>query len=212
MLDAHVLTAECCWNLFCNASVNGGYLGKSLITQLMGRYPNVSLLPFSKSGLNFQAQHAAFLAHCAQAPHLTEVQDIIVNKVQLLPSLQKTMRCINVPVRLVQAAAAASAAASAAAQEPAKATMDDNLYARGVLFLKFSETDSLLRALFTRYFGNEQSKDRHAMDTDGFRSSDILNQICVVFNTSTDFDDFVDENDVHLTVCYSIALHNSLVF
>jgi hypothetical protein len=79
------------------------------------------------------------------------------------------MRCINVPVRLENAAAAAAAAAVAAATEPPKATMNDNLYCRVICFIKYSQYCVPLSSLFNRYFGNEQSRSRHASDTAGFR-------------------------------------------
>ena len=44
-LFAHACTAQSCWNLFANSTVNGGYLGKSVITALIARYPNVSFAP-----------------------------------------------------------------------------------------------------------------------------------------------------------------------
>jgi hypothetical protein len=199
-LFAHACTAQSCWNLFANSNVNGGYLGKSVITSLIARYPNVSFRPYSKSALDYGSQREAFLRHCETPCHLEEVQDLIVQKAQALPSLQKTVRCINVPDRLTQAVAVATAASAAAAQEPLKATMDDNLYARVVCLIKYSEMDPNLGAIFKSYYNNDHSASRHNMDTDGFRSSNLLEKLCVIFNDDEGFRDYCDNCTIQTQV------------
>lgn len=200
-LYAHACSAICCWNLFGNSSVNGGYLGKSVLAQLNSRYPDAALRPYSKSGQDYQLQQDAFIAHCGVSNEkLVEVQDLIVQKVQSLPSLRKTLRCINVPERLSQAALVAGAAASAAAREPPKAILDDNLYAKVVLFIKYSQIDPSLGSIFSRYYNNDHSRNRADMDTSGFRSSDLLKQMADFFNDNEGFQEFVDHDDTHRRV------------
>ena len=161
------------WHLFLNASINGGYLGKSVIHFLVQGTPAFAAAypggKFNKSSPNLEAQKLAFLAHCSDATRLQAVHDFIMNKIPNLSSLRSKMRCVNVPNRLAAAAEVARAAAVAAAVEPPKAIMDDNLYCRPVQFVKFSGVHPPLADLFNRYYGNEHSRSRHAADTDGFR-------------------------------------------
>jgi hypothetical protein len=113
-------------------------------------------------------------------------------RIPLLQSLSSKLRCINVPERLSAANRAAVAAAAAAASEPVKATMNDNLYARATLFMVFSGTDPDLADLFSRYFTNEHSRSRNAMET--MPADQILEEITRIFNTSQDFDAFCYAN------------------
>jgi hypothetical protein len=111
-----------------------------------------------------------FIAFCnSEAEHLIQVQDFIMSKIPTLPSLRLKMRCVNVPAGLEAAAVQAGVAAADAAATPVKATMDDNLYCKVVMLIKFSETNPALAHLFGNYYGNEQSRSRHAADTVGFR-------------------------------------------
>jgi hypothetical protein len=68
------------------------------------------------------------VAHLADAARLEAVHDFIMQKIPTLVSLRSKMRCINVPDRLNQAAAAARLAASLAAAEPPKATLNENMF------------------------------------------------------------------------------------
>jgi hypothetical protein len=172
-VDVASLNPDHLWHLFCNPSVNGGYLGKSVIQFLVSKHAEFEASypggKFSKSALNVETQKSCFVSFCDVHEHLQSVRDFVIQKIQNLPSLRSKMRCVNVPVRLANAAAAADAAAVAAAAEPPKAIMSDNLYCRVVLFIKYSQGCAPLSSLFNRYFGNEQSRSRHASDTGGFR-------------------------------------------
>ena len=195
------------WHLFLNASVNGGYLGKSVIHFLVHKHPDFAAAypggKFCKTNADanqLELQKQPFLAHCSDAGHLQEIQDFIMNKIPTLLSLRTKMRCINVPDRMSEAAVAARAAAAAAAAEPPKATLNDDLYARGVMFVKFSAYNAALSDLLTRYFGNEHSRLRSSQDTTGFRSSDLLKQMAEIFNNDQEFQEFVEADDTHQAV------------
>lgn len=180
-IDVCRLAPEHLWHLFLNASVNGGYLGKSVIHFLVQKFEAfASAYPsgkFSKTSPQLEQQRQCFIAFCnTEAGHLIQVQDFIMSKIPTLPSLRSKMRCVNVPARLEAAAAQAGVAAAAAAAEPVKAIMDDNLHCKVVLFLKFSETNRALAQLFGNYYGNEQSRSRHAADTAGFRCAIVLHR------------------------------------
>lgn len=132
-------------------------------------------------------QKQAFRNFCSEnAGNLQTVRDTVMIRIPLLQSLSSKLRCINVPERL--SAANRAAAAAAAASEPEKATMNDNLYARAVLFMVFSGNDPELAGLFAHYFTNEHSRSRSAMET--MTSDQVLEQITVMFNTCQGFDDF----------------------
>jgi hypothetical protein len=139
---------------------------------------------FCKTHVSLESQKQCFMEHCAYDGRLQTVHDFIMNKIPTLLSLRTRLRCANAPDRLLAAAAVARSAAAQAAAEPVKATMDDNLHCRVVQFVKWSQTEPTLSDLFNRYYGNEHSRNRHALDTAGFRSSDLLNQMTTLFNTS----------------------------
>ncbi len=144
---------------------------------------------FKKTALDFETQKQAFLNFCAEnAGNLQTVRDTVMIRIPLLQSLSSKLRCINVPERLSAANRASAAAAAAAASEPEKATMNDNLYARAVLFMVFSGNDPELAGLFGHYFTNEHSRSRTAMET--MSSDQVLTKITELFNTSQGFDNF----------------------
>jgi len=131
-IDVCSLTPEHAWNLFLKPDVGGGYLGKSVVHFLVQKnaagfaaaYPGGK---FTKA-VDVEAQRICFVAHLADGAVLQAVHDFIMQKIPSLLSLRTKMRCVNVPDRLEQAAVAARAAAVAAAAEPAKATLNDNLF------------------------------------------------------------------------------------
>jgi len=130
-VDVVSLNPDHLWHLFCNASVHGGYLGKSVINHLVSKHDDfASAYPggkFSKNALNVESQKSCFVRFCNDADHLDSVHDVVIQKIQALPSLRSKMRCVNVPIRLAQAAAAAAVAAQDAADGPPKAILNDNM-------------------------------------------------------------------------------------
>jgi hypothetical protein len=190
--------------------VNGGYLGKSVIHFLVQKHPTFAANypggKFSKSDLaSIDQQSTCFVEFCsANDENMESVQDFIINKIPTLQSLRTKLRCIHVPRRLTSAAAAAEVAAAAAAAAPSKARLDDDLYCRVVLFVKWSQVHPPLSDLFNRYYTNEQSRSRRAQDNVGFRSGDLLTAMCEMFNSNTDFHDYVDAQDTHEAVLPSI--------
>jgi hypothetical protein len=209
-LDVCICTPTEIWHLFNNAAVNGGYLGKSVIHFLVQNHPTFAASypggKFSKYDLaSIDEQSRCFISFCsANDENLESVQDFIINKIPTLQSLRTKLRCINVPRRLNSAAAAAGLAAAAAAAAPPKARLDDNLYCRVVLFVKWSQVHAPLSDLFNRYYTNEQSRSRRAQDNVGFRSGDLLETMCEMFNSHDGFHDYVDAQDTHEAVLPSI--------
>ncbi len=142
-----------------------------------------------------------------------------MNKIPTLASVALKLRCINVPARLPVAAAAAGLAAAAAAAEPLKAEMNDNLYCRIALFMTFSGVDDDTAGLFERYestraratrvinlkryFGNDHSRNRAAMDGSEMSSADLLRALADTFNDSSVFDTFC-QNDMTADLLPSI--------
>jgi hypothetical protein len=111
-----------------------------------------------------------------------------MSKIPTLASVASKLRCINVPAQLPVAQAAAAAAAFAAANEPLKAEMNDNLHCRVVLFMTYSGIDEDVAGLFQRYFANDHSSRRAAMDGSEMSSGDLLRALADAFNDSGDFD------------------------
>lgn len=127
------------------------------------------------------------------AENLATVRDTVQIRIPLLKSLSSKLRCLNVPERLSAASRAAVAAAAVAEAEPPKAVMNDSLYCRAVLFMVFSGTDMTLADLFSRYYSNEHSHSRHAMEN--MTADQLLAEITRMFNeTESDFDDFTRAN------------------
>jgi hypothetical protein len=174
-VDVFSMTPEHLWSLFTNTSVNGGYLGKSVVHHMMQKHASLAYPggKFCKTAINFEQQRLCFVEHCADPVHLQQVHEIIVDKIPTLVSLRSKMRCVNVPQRLVAAAAGAAAAAAAAAAEPERATLNENLYCKVTLFVKWSQLHSPLLSLFNRYYGNEQSRTRQGQDNSGYRCATI---------------------------------------
>jgi hypothetical protein len=174
-VDVFSMSPEHVWNLFLNTSVNGGYLAKSVVHHLIQKHSDLAYPggKFCKTAVDFEQQRLCFVQHCADADRLRQVHEFIVDKIPTLVSLRSKMRCVNVPPRLVDAAAAAHAAAAAAAAEPAKATLTENLYCRVTLFVKWSQQHFPLLSLFNRYYGNEQSRTRQGQDNSGYRCAPI---------------------------------------
>jgi hypothetical protein len=119
------------------------------------------------------------------------------------------LRCINVPARLPAASAAAQLAASAAAAEPLKAEMNDSLHCRVVLFMTYSGIDQDLAGLFQRYFANDHSRNRAAMDGSEMSSGDLLRAITDAFNDSDDFDQYC-ANDMTMDHCVLPSIFEGL--
>jgi hypothetical protein len=167
---------------------------------------------FKKSSADVAEQKAAFVAFFEQ--NAENVRAAVMSKIPTLQSVATKLRCINVPVRLPVAAAAAASAANAAAAEPPKAEMNDNLYCRVALFMTFSGVDESTAALFgrydrahtracvtvacvmtlTRYFANDHSRNRAAMDGSEMSSSDLLRALADCFNDSDDFDQYCHDD------------------
>ena len=149
---------------------------------------------FKKTALDFEAQKQAFLSFCSENDgNLQTVRDTVMIRIPLLQSLSTKLRCINVPERLSAANRASAAAAAAAEAQPEKATMNDNLYARSVLFMVYTGVDPELAGLFSRYFSNEHSRSRAAMET--MTSDQVFAEITIKFNTCQDFDAFCAADD-----------------
>ena len=209
-LDVCICTPKELWYLFTNAAINGGYLGKSVIHFLVQKHQTFAASypggKFSKSDLaTIDEQSRCFISFCsANGENLESVQDFIINKIPTLQSLRTKLRCINVPLRLNSAAEASRIAAAAAAAAPPKARLDDDCYCRVVLFVKWSQMHPPLADLFNRYYTNEQSRSRQAQDNAGFRSGDLLEAMCEMFNENADFYQYVDDDDTHVEVLRSI--------
>jgi hypothetical protein len=170
-IDVFSMAPDHVWSLFTNTSVNGGYLGKSVVHHMIQKHSTLAYPggKFCKTAIDFEQQRLCFVEHCADAAHLRQVHEFIVDKIPSLLSLRTKMRCVNVPQRLVAAAAGAAAAAA----EPEKATLNENLYCRVTLFVKWSQVSEPLLSLFNRYYGNEQSRTRHGQDNAGYRCATI---------------------------------------
>lgn len=142
-----------------------------------------------------------------------------MSKLPTLASVALKLRCINVPARLPVAAAAAGLAAAAAAAEPVKAEMNDSLHCRVALFMTYSASDGDTAALFERYdrmraratrvinlfryFSNDHSRNRAAMDGSEMSSADLLRALAETFNDSEHFDQFC-QNDLTVDLLPSI--------
>jgi hypothetical protein len=149
---------------------------------------------FKKTAVDFELQKQAFLNFCSENEgNFQTVRDTVMIRIPLLQSISSKLRCINVPERLSAANRASAAAAAAAAAEPEKATMNDNLYARSVLFMVYTGVDYDLADLFSRYFSNEHSRSRAAMET--MTSDQVFAEITNKFNTCQSFDDFCAADD-----------------
>ncbi len=162
---------------------------------------------FKKTGIDFEQQKQAFASFCSQnTDNLAAVRDTVMIRIPLLQSLSSKLRCINVPERLTAANRAAVAAAAVAASEPEKATMNDSLYARATLFMVFSGIDPDLADLFNRYFTNEHSRSRAAMES--MTADQVFGEITNLFNTCTDFDAFCTSDDtISKSPCLSDIFH-----
>ena len=68
--------------------------------------------------------------------------------------------------------------------------------AAGVFYM----IDPTLGGLFKSYYNNDHSANRHDMDTSGFRSSDLLKQMCDIFNDDEGFRDYCDHDTTHTQV------------